>query len=236
MTKSSVAEIRARFDADVERFSNLETGQSATVDAALALELVAEAATATTPRARSVLDIGCGAGNYSLKLLARLPALDVTLIDLSRPMLDRAESRVRAAGAARVVAHQVDLRDAQFSQGTFDIVLAAAVLHHLRADDEWHAAFGNLYRWLKPGGAVWIFDLVDCGIPALAAATRARYGDYLTALGGADYREKVLAYIDREDSPKSLDYQLDLLKRVGFAGVEVLHKSGPFAAFGALKR
>ena len=31
--KSTVAEIRQRFDADVERFSNLETAQSATVDA-----------------------------------------------------------------------------------------------------------------------------------------------------------------------------------------------------------
>lgn len=31
--KSTVEEIRQRFDADVERFSNLETGQSATVGA-----------------------------------------------------------------------------------------------------------------------------------------------------------------------------------------------------------
>src|SRR5687768_11443821 len=31
--KSTVDEIRRRFDADVERFSNLETGQSATLDA-----------------------------------------------------------------------------------------------------------------------------------------------------------------------------------------------------------
>jgi tRNA (cmo5U34)-methyltransferase len=29
--KSTVDEIRQRFDADVERFSNLETGQSATL-------------------------------------------------------------------------------------------------------------------------------------------------------------------------------------------------------------
>src|SRR5687767_3928615 len=34
--KSTVEEIRQRFDADVERFSTLETGQSATVDAPLA--------------------------------------------------------------------------------------------------------------------------------------------------------------------------------------------------------
>ncbi|MGI6419673.1 MAG: hypothetical protein ACOX1P_28900 [Thermoguttaceae bacterium] len=35
MEKSTVDEIRQRFDADVERFSNLETGQSATIDAPL---------------------------------------------------------------------------------------------------------------------------------------------------------------------------------------------------------
>lgn len=60
--KSTVDEIRQRFDADVERFSNLETGQSATVDTPLALALVAEAAGATTPHARHVLDVGSGAG------------------------------------------------------------------------------------------------------------------------------------------------------------------------------
>jgi SAM-dependent methyltransferase len=56
--------------------------------------LVTEAAAATTPHARHVLDVGCGAGNYTLKLLERLPGLDATLIDLSQPMLDRARERV----------------------------------------------------------------------------------------------------------------------------------------------
>ena len=59
--KSNVDAIRARFDADVERFSNLETGQSATIDAPLAMQLIAEAAETTTPSARHLLDIGCGA-------------------------------------------------------------------------------------------------------------------------------------------------------------------------------
>ena len=77
--KSTVEEIRQRFDADVERFSNLETGQSATVDAPLAMSLIAEVAAAVTPKATSVLDVGCGAGNYTLKLLgaAAKPERDV---------------------------------------------------------------------------------------------------------------------------------------------------------------
>jgi hypothetical protein len=43
MSKSTVDQIRERFDGDVERFSNLETGQSATIDAPLSLSLIAEA-------------------------------------------------------------------------------------------------------------------------------------------------------------------------------------------------
>src|SRR5262245_14207413 len=100
--KSTVDEIRQRFDVDVERFSNLETGQSATVDAPLAMALVAKAAAATTPHARHVLDVGCGAGNYTLKLLERIPNLDVTLIDLSMPMLERARERVGHATAGDI--------------------------------------------------------------------------------------------------------------------------------------
>src|SRR4051794_24944125 len=159
--KSTVEEIRQRFDADVERFSNLDTGQSATVDAPLALALVAQAATATTPHARHVLDVGCGAGNYTLKLLEHLPNLDVTLIDLSQPMLDRATERVRQVTAGRITTIQGDIREIDLPDQEFDIVLAAAVLHHLRTDTEWRDVFAAFYRALRPGGSIWIFDLVE---------------------------------------------------------------------------
>src|SRR3982751_2506147 len=110
MPKSTPDQIRARFDADVERFSNLETGQSASMDAPLVLELVVQAAAAATPAARAALDVGCGAGNYSLKLLQAVPNLDLTLLDLSRPMLDRAAARVQPQTTGRVTTVQADLR------------------------------------------------------------------------------------------------------------------------------
>ena len=233
--KSTVDEIRRRFDADVERFSNLDTGQSATVGAPLAMALVAEAAAATTPYARHVLDVGCGAGNYTLKLLERLPNLDCTLIDLSQPMLERAASRVGLATTGRVTSIQGDIREVELGDERFDLVLAAAVLHHLRTDEEWEAVFAALHRTLRPGGSVWIFDLVESSIPAVSGVMRERYGEYLTGLKDEAYRDHVFAYVEKEDSPRPLVYQLDLLRRVGFAQVEVLHKHVCFAAFGAVK-
>jgi tRNA (cmo5U34)-methyltransferase len=233
--KSTVDEIRRRFDADVERFSNLETGQSATVDAPLAMALVAEAAAVTTPHARHVLDVGCGAGNYTLKLLEFLPNLDATLIDLSRPMLDRAGERVGRATAGRVTAVQGDVREVELPEQGFDIVLAAAVLHHLRTDAEWREVFAAFHRALRPGGSVWVFDLVESSIPAVQRLMHQRYGEYLTRLKDDTYRDHVFAYVEKEDTPRSLVFQLDLLRQAGFARVDVLHMNVCFAAFGAVK-
>jgi tRNA (cmo5U34)-methyltransferase len=234
--KSTPDEIRRRFDADVERFSDLEAGHAATMDARLTLDLLTRAASAATPGARRLLDVGCGAGNYSLRLLQHLPNLDVTLLDLSRPMLDRAESRVRAATAGDVTIVQGDVRGYAPGEGQFDIILAAAVLHHLRDEAEWQAVFATFHAALRPGGGLWIFDMIAHDLPPIEALMRARYGDYLVEQGGDAYRDKVFAYVEAEDTPRSLPYQLGLLQRVGFSQLEVLHKNGVFAAFGAVKK
>ena len=234
--KSTVDEIRRRFDNDVERFSNLETGQSATIDARLAIDLVAEAAAKSSMGAKGLLDIGCGAGNYSLRVLQELPGLDVTLVDLSQPMLDRAVDRVSSATSGRVTAIAGDVREIDLGRERFDIVVAAAVLHHLRNDQEWDAVFQKVFTALRPGGGFWIFDLVASPTAAIEDVMQRRYSEYLVAFKGTEYRDHVLAYIEQEDTPRPVVDQLERMSRAGFAGLDVLHKNGCFAAFGGMKR
>ena len=229
-SKSSVEEIQRRFDADVERFSNLQTGQSATVDAPLAMSWVAKAAAATTPSARHVLDVGCGAGNYTLKLLELLPNLDVTLIDLSRPMLERAAERITEATSGSIALIQGDIRAVVPDNDKFDVILAAAVLHHLRTDIEWHQVYSTLFRALNPDGSLWVFDLLESSIPAIQELMQRQYGEYLTRLVDESYRDHVFAYVEKEDTPRPLMYRLDLLRQVSFAHVDVFHKNICFAA------
>lgn len=233
--KSTVDEIRRRFDQDVERFSNLETGQSATIDAPLTLELVTQVVARLHPNATALLDVGCGAGNYALKLLQRLPGLDVTLLDLSRPMLDRALERVTPATTGQVTAIQGDVREVELGRERYDVILAGAVLHHLRGDDEWEHVFAKLYAALKSGGSFWIVDLITHAIPQVEEVMWERYGDYLTELKDKAHRDHVFASIEREHTPRTVMYQLDLLRSVGFSQVELLHKNNCFAAFGGMK-
>ena len=233
--KSTVEQIRQRFDADVDRFSNLETGQSATIDAPLVLDLITVAAAATNPQATRSLDIGCGAGNYTLRLLQRLPDLAVTLVDLSAPMLERAVTRIGEVTAQPITTLHGDIRDIEFEGESFDIIMAAAVFHHLRGDDEWGSVFGKCYAALKPGGSLWISDLIEHDSPVVQSLMWERYGEYLTQLKGEAYRDTVYGYIEQEDTPRPLLWQLHLLKEVGFTKVEILHKHSVFAAFGGIK-
>ena len=233
MKKSSVAEIRERFDKDVERFSNLDTGQLTTIDAKISLELITEAARRIVPNAEQLLDIGCGAGNYSLKMLSKLPNLECTLVDLSDPMLDKAYERVSEQTNKNVQVVKGDIREVPLKQNHFDIILAGAVLHHLRDDQDWETTFKKIYGLLKPGGCFMISDLITQDTEILNDYTWERYGDYLEELGGKDYRKKVLDYVDKEDSPRSMNYQLDLMKKLGFSKVEILHKNMCFGLLGA---
>ncbi|MCL2340651.1 MAG: class I SAM-dependent methyltransferase [Proteobacteria bacterium] len=234
--KSTSVEIEQRFDQDVERFANLETGQTATMDAPLAMELITAAALAATPVIGTMLDIGCGAGNNTIKLLRSHGGnVDCDLNDLSMPMLVRARQRVAQETSGRITIRQGDFRTVHFADDGYDIILAAAVLHHLRDEQDWLDAFAKIHRLLRPGGSFWATDLVSHENGQVQQLMWRRYGEYLEAAGGADYREKVFGWIDREDSPRPVTFQLDLMRRVGFCSVDLLHKNSCFAAFGGIK-
>jgi tRNA (cmo5U34)-methyltransferase len=120
-------------------------------------------------------------------------------------------------------------------QGNYDIIVAAAVLHHLRDDGDWEDTFVKLYNLTASGGVLLVSDLVTHTHPRLHTQMWRRYGEYLKGLGGEEYVKKVFDYIEKEDSPRPLMYQLDLARRVGYREVEVLHKNTTFAAYVAIK-
>jgi tRNA (cmo5U34)-methyltransferase len=150
-------------------------------------------------------------------------------------MLDRAYTRISEVSAHEVIILQGDLREIDLPFNHYDILLAGAVLHHLRDDSDWENVFTKLFHLLKPGGCLMISDLITQETEVLNDFIWEKYGDYLEKVGGAEYRYKVLNYIDKEDSPRSLNYQLDLMKKTGFKSVEILHKNICFAAYGGIK-
>ena len=233
--KSTIAEIQERFDVDVERFSDLETAQAAVIDAPLMLELIAKLAPEICPEAKNLLDIGCGAGNNTIRILQEFGSLNCDLNDLSIPMLERAKLRLENENTGDIHIFHGDFRQLDLQQNHYDIIVAAAVLHHLREEEDWESAFRKIFEILSPKGVFFVSDMVFHECEAVHQSMWSYYGEYLESIGGKDYRQEVFKYIDKEDSPRSVTFQIELLKKVGFRQVDILHKNSCFAAYVAVK-
>jgi len=107
------------------------------------------AAAAITPGER-VLDIGCGNGLTSRDAArAAGPAGSVVGVDLSGPMLARAEQLAKDDGLGNVRFEQADAQVHRFEPGTFDVAMSRFGVMFF-ADPV--AAFTNIASALRPGG------------------------------------------------------------------------------------
>ncbi len=233
--KSTVDEIRRRFDNDVERFSNENTGQATAVDAQLVMKMIADTIALFHEKPQAICDIGCGAGNFSLRIGKTFPRLRYTLIDLSRPMLRKAQERLEAAGGIVEQSMQNDIRLINLPENKFDIIVAAAVLHHLREKKEWVAVLKNIYNSLSQNGTFWLWDFIKHDDERVGLIQWARYKDYLISIKDEKYQKHVFRYIEKEDTPESIPFILRTLEEVGFKKTDILHKNILFAAIMAQK-
>lgn len=98
----------------------------------------------------SAIDIGCGAGATTLAVARRVgPQGRVIGIDISEPLLARAEERRRESGLDHTSFLLADAQDHAFSRGMADLILSRFGVMFF-ADPV--AAFRNLGAALRPGG------------------------------------------------------------------------------------
>ncbi|MBX3329498.1 MAG: methyltransferase domain-containing protein [Nitrospira sp.] len=105
--------------------------------------------------AMHVLDCGCGPGGISVTLAALVPQGRVVGIDIEDRQLDMGRREAQQRGIGNVEFHHASLYALPFEDGTFDAVLAHAVLYHLA---EPMKALQELWRLLKPGGVIGLRD------------------------------------------------------------------------------
>ena len=97
-----------------------------------------------------VLDVGCGVGTTAVEVARRFGA-NVTAVDISPLMLERAEANVRRAGVkAKVRVQRADILGLPFPDNSFDRVIAEAVTMFV---DRPRAA-AELIRVCRAGGMV----------------------------------------------------------------------------------
>ena len=88
-----------------------------------------------------------GTGILTMPLYREMPEAEITCLDYSPEMLERAKSR--GEGLAHVCFQQGDVGALPFGDGSFDIVLS---LNGFHAFPDKEAAWREIFRVLRPGG------------------------------------------------------------------------------------
>ncbi len=104
----------------------------------------------------NVLDLGTGPGTLVRELARNLPGLQVYGIDLSEDMIGLARGHARREHLEeRVQFASGDVAHLPYPDQSFDVVVSTISMHHW---SELVQPLRELYRVLRPGGRVWIYD------------------------------------------------------------------------------
>jgi ubiquinone/menaquinone biosynthesis C-methylase UbiE len=120
------------------------------------------------PAAGKVLDAGTGPGTLTRDIARHQPQLQVYGIDLSADMIQLARDHAeREQLAKRVHFDTGNLAHLPYPDQTFDLIVSTISMHHWY---ELEQPFRDLYRVLKSGGRLLIYDFRFMQAPTIARA------------------------------------------------------------------
>ena len=134
-----------------------------------------------------VLDVGCGRGLMAIGAAKRLKNGKATGIDVWNPhdlsgnTAEKARENAKIEGVSEKV--RIDNGDARhmvFPQNNFDVVISTLAIHNMHDRGERDQSVKEMWRVLKPGGKLLIWDV-------------ARTGEYAEALRGLGAAEVTLS-------------------------------------------
>lgn len=115
-----------------------------------------------------VLEIGCGTGNATIPLAGYVK--EITAIDTSKEMMDKAKKKAEKAGRTNIRFIKKDLMELREKAGTYDAVTAYNVLLYIKNQDE---VLKKVYSLLKPGGI--FISATDCLARNLSVAAAEKF-------------------------------------------------------------
>jgi SAM-dependent methyltransferase len=114
----------------------------------------------------NVLDVGCGRGLLAIEAARRVPqgtirGVDIwQAVDLSGNTPDAIRANAAIAGVAdRLTVETGDARQLPYPDASFDVVASMTVLHNIGDAAGRDKAVAEIWRVLRPGGQVLIFDI-----------------------------------------------------------------------------
>lgn len=195
-----------------------------------------------SPTQGRILELGCGTGELSLKILKRYPTAQIVALDYSPRMIQFAGAKLHGAGYANqwkgIEADFGDWADRQLSLGEgFDACVSSLAIHHLTNEMKLKL-FQRIRESLNPGGCFWNADPILAESPALAEVYQGAREEWAKQQGTtlAEIRAKLGKSsphgYSNPDQLATLSAHVQMLTTAGFDPVAVPWKYYGVAVFG----
>lgn len=158
-----------------------------------------------------VIDLGSGTGAFAL--YAARKCRTVYAVDISAAMLEYCRQQAAREELANIVFCQGGLLTYEHDAELADAAVCVAVLHHL--PDFWKvAALARCCGMLKPGGRLYLFDIV---FPSTEIHLRERIDEWIKAIETmADARLAAEAVVHARDEFSTYDWIMEgIIRRSG---------------------
>ncbi|HEY7418601.1 MAG TPA: methyltransferase domain-containing protein [Ktedonobacteraceae bacterium] len=126
---------------------------------------------------RTVLDIGCGAGDWLIDLAHRYPSVQMYGLDINQETLKLARERSNYSHLTNIQWRQIDsLQDVSLPDSYVDLIHLRRC-HYWITPQRWRTFFAACARLLKPGGwiAVTNIEMTELSSSAFVALRRAQW-------------------------------------------------------------
>jgi tRNA (cmo5U34)-methyltransferase len=211
-----------------------------------AFSLIAALVATSGPPGPRIMDLGCGDGALTARVLEQSPGASATLVDVSDEMLRRA--RQRFAGDARVAFAKQDLNAGlpdSLGANAFDAIVSCYAIHHVQPENH-PRLFRQIRGALRPGGVLLWGDRFQGESPVIASWEMDRWAAWMAerakdkfGLGRspAEVLQRQREFDDELGGPYgSIWAARDVLRRAGFTHVDCLYRTYLTAVVVALDR
>ncbi len=179
----------------------------------------------------NILDIGAGTGLLTKVIYEKYPSAEYTLIDISDKMLKIAKERFKGKNNIRYLNR--DYASYEF-QEKYDVVVSSLSIHHLK-DNEKRKLYKKIYESLSNKG---IFVNGDQFLATSEINEKIYQKQWKEKIENTDLcaDSKTGAFERMKlDKPATVENNLNWLKDVGFADVDIFYKYYNFGVILAMK-
>jgi SAM-dependent methyltransferase len=175
----------------------------------------------------SILELGCGTGNLTFRVLKKARAAELVAIDIVREMVEACGNRLKKE---RLNAELICADMVEFCRGnSFDYVFSNLALHYPETEEEKFLTCRNVFESLKPGGLFSFSVMLSDHSKEISQKIWKRWEkDVLANEGSQEEIDEWYRTAHLTDHPMTAKRWLSLLGEVGFSNYDLLWRETIF--------